>query len=271
MVRGERGGFERGEQAPTRWPGSTGRAGAKRRSGTTGRAEATGRATAADRSRVARHGGRPLRRRRGSRRHDDATVLSRPWRRRWTRRPVRCWLAEFSQAIAWPCGHPTALQWVITSFAVYSAGAVLVPLNTRYKAEEAGHVLRTSRARLLFTTSDFLGADLVALLTGVAGLEVPRGEGRARRPRCARMHVVRGVLLEGGTRGAIRGRQAARRTRRRGRLGHHLHLRHDRKAQGRGARATARASGPTWRGPSWSACAEGTVTSSSTPSSTRPG
>jgi acyl-CoA synthetase (AMP-forming)/AMP-acid ligase II len=66
---------------------------------------------------------------------------------------------------------PNSAQWVIISFAVYSAGAVLVPLNTRYKGEEAGHVLRTSRARLLFTTSDFLGTDLVALLTGVAGLE----------------------------------------------------------------------------------------------------
>jgi acyl-CoA synthetase (AMP-forming)/AMP-acid ligase II len=66
---------------------------------------------------------------------------------------------------------PNSADWVVTSFAVYVAGAVLVPLNTRYKGEEAGHVLRTSGARLLFTVTDFLGSDLLALLSGVPGLE----------------------------------------------------------------------------------------------------
>ncbi len=66
---------------------------------------------------------------------------------------------------------PNSAAWVITSFAVYTVGAVLVPLNTRYRGEEAGHVLRTSRARLLFAVTDLLGSDLVALLADVAGLE----------------------------------------------------------------------------------------------------
>ena len=66
---------------------------------------------------------------------------------------------------------PNSAEWVITSFAVYAVGAVLVPLNTRYRGEEAGHVLRTSRARLLFTVTDMLGSDLVELLAGVPGLE----------------------------------------------------------------------------------------------------
>ncbi len=65
---------------------------------------------------------------------------------------------------------PNDAEWVVTSFAVYEVGAVLVPLNTRYKGVEAGHVLRTSGARLLFTVTDFLGADLVSLLDGVPGL-----------------------------------------------------------------------------------------------------
>ena len=65
---------------------------------------------------------------------------------------------------------PNSAAWVITSFAVYAVGAVLVPLNTRYRGEEAGHVLRTSRARLLFAVTDLLGSDLVALLADVAGL-----------------------------------------------------------------------------------------------------
>jgi HIP---CoA ligase len=66
---------------------------------------------------------------------------------------------------------PNTAEWVITSFAVYVVGAVLVPLNTRYRGEEAGHVLRTSRARLLFTVTDMLGSDLVELLADVPGLE----------------------------------------------------------------------------------------------------
>ena len=66
---------------------------------------------------------------------------------------------------------PNSAAWVVTSFAVYVVGAVLVPLNTRYRGEEAGHVLRTSRARLLFAVTDLLGSDLVALLAGVSGLE----------------------------------------------------------------------------------------------------
>ena len=66
---------------------------------------------------------------------------------------------------------PNSAAWVITSFAVYTVGAVLVPLNTRYRGEEAGHVLRTSRARLLFAVTDLLGSDLVSLLADVAGLE----------------------------------------------------------------------------------------------------
>ena len=66
---------------------------------------------------------------------------------------------------------PNSAAWVVASFAIYTVGAVLVPLNTRYRGEEAGLVLRTSRARLLFAVTDLLGADLVALLADVPGLE----------------------------------------------------------------------------------------------------
>jgi len=76
---------------------------------------------------------------------------------------------------------PNSAEWVITSFAVYAVGAVLVPLNTRYRGEEAGHVLRTSGARLLFTVTDVVGTDLVALLAGVPGLD----------------HLAETVVLEG--------------------------------------------------------------------------
>ena len=44
---------------------------------------------------------------------------------------------------------PNSARWIATSFGVYLAGAVLVPINTRFKGMEAAHVLRRSRARLL--------------------------------------------------------------------------------------------------------------------------
>jgi acyl-CoA synthetase (AMP-forming)/AMP-acid ligase II len=66
---------------------------------------------------------------------------------------------------------PNSAAWIVTSFGISMAGAVLVPLNTRYRGEEAGHILRTSEAKLLVTVTDFLDTDYVALLDGVAGLD----------------------------------------------------------------------------------------------------
>ena len=66
---------------------------------------------------------------------------------------------------------PNSVRWVVASFGVYCAGAVLVPFNTRYRGEEAGHVLRTSGAKLLLTVTDFLGVSYPALLDGIEGLE----------------------------------------------------------------------------------------------------
>jgi len=65
---------------------------------------------------------------------------------------------------------PNSAEWIALSFAVYSAGAVLVPINTRFKGSEAAHVLRASGARLLVGVTDLLGTDLLALLDGVTDL-----------------------------------------------------------------------------------------------------
>jgi len=59
---------------------------------------------------------------------------------------------------------PNSLDWVTISFAVYGVGAILVPINTRYKGQEAARLLETARVTLLFTVSDFLGVDYLQLL-----------------------------------------------------------------------------------------------------------
>ncbi|HEY7815468.1 MAG TPA: AMP-binding protein, partial [Nakamurella sp.] len=71
---------------------------------------------------------------------------------------------------------PNSLDWIVASLGVYAAGAVLVPVNTRFKGAEAAHVLRTAGARVLLTVTDFLGADYVGMLAEdsdlLVGLEV---------------------------------------------------------------------------------------------------
>ncbi|MER5889568.1 FadD3 family acyl-CoA ligase [Streptomyces sp. NPDC001941] len=59
---------------------------------------------------------------------------------------------------------PNTLDWIVSALGAVTAGAVLVPLNTRFKGSEAAYVLRRSRARLLFVTGTFLGTSYVASL-----------------------------------------------------------------------------------------------------------
>src|ERR1700751_5834793 len=63
-------------------------------------------------------------------------------------------------------------QWIIAALGLFQSGATLVPINTRFKGPEAADILRRSRARVLVTTTDFLGTDYVAMLAG-AGVELP--------------------------------------------------------------------------------------------------
>jgi acyl-CoA synthetase (AMP-forming)/AMP-acid ligase II len=59
---------------------------------------------------------------------------------------------------------PNMAEWAITALAVHRSGGVVVPLNTRFKGSEAAYILAASGARRLFTVTDFLDTDYVALL-----------------------------------------------------------------------------------------------------------
>jgi len=59
---------------------------------------------------------------------------------------------------------PNSGRWLLAALGVLGAGAVLVPLNTRFKGEEAAYVLRKSGAGLLFATTDFLDVDYLGML-----------------------------------------------------------------------------------------------------------
>ncbi|MSO37473.1 MAG: fatty acid--CoA ligase family protein [Acidimicrobiia bacterium] len=66
---------------------------------------------------------------------------------------------------------PNISEWLFAALGVYRAGGVLVPLNTRFKGEEAAYILQTSGARMLFTVTDFLDANYVESLSRAS--EVP--------------------------------------------------------------------------------------------------
>ncbi|MGD0880147.1 MAG: FadD3 family acyl-CoA ligase [Acidimicrobiales bacterium] len=55
-------------------------------------------------------------------------------------------------------------EWIVAFLGLSAAGAVLVPVNTRFKGAEAADILLRSRARVLVTVTDFLGTDYVAML-----------------------------------------------------------------------------------------------------------
>src|SRR5205807_3304150 len=59
---------------------------------------------------------------------------------------------------------PNTWEWVVALGGLHTAGAVLVPLNTRFKGQEAAYILRKSGAKVLLTVTDFLGTDYVELV-----------------------------------------------------------------------------------------------------------
>ncbi|WP_425303205.1 AMP-binding protein, partial [Nocardia wallacei] len=63
---------------------------------------------------------------------------------------------------------PNTFHWVVAALAAHYAGAALVPLNTRYVAEEAADVLGRVHAKALFVTGPFLGRDRAAELRSAA-------------------------------------------------------------------------------------------------------
>jgi HIP---CoA ligase len=61
---------------------------------------------------------------------------------------------------------PNCWRWIVAALAIHRCGATLVPINTRYKGDEAAFILAKTNARILFTVRDFLGCDYPELLRG---------------------------------------------------------------------------------------------------------
>lgn len=61
---------------------------------------------------------------------------------------------------------PNIREWILATLGAQSIGAIIVPLNTRFKGPEAADILRRSRAKLLFVPERFLDTDYRALIAG---------------------------------------------------------------------------------------------------------
>lgn len=81
---------------------------------------------------------------------------------------------------------PNSAEWIVAALGILGAGGVLVPLNTRFKAHEAAHVLEKSGAQILICADEFLGIDYGRMLrtdapeTAARLTTVVLGEARTR-------------------------------------------------------------------------------------------
>ena len=57
---------------------------------------------------------------------------------------------------------PNSAEWIIAAFGLLTAGGVLVPVNTRFKTEEAGDIVGRSGAEAVLVQKGFLGQDYTA-------------------------------------------------------------------------------------------------------------
>jgi acyl-CoA synthetase (AMP-forming)/AMP-acid ligase II len=57
---------------------------------------------------------------------------------------------------------PNSAEWIVAAFGLMTAGGVLVPVNTRFKTEEAADVIGRSGAKAVLIQKGFLGQDYAA-------------------------------------------------------------------------------------------------------------
>jgi acyl-CoA synthetase (AMP-forming)/AMP-acid ligase II len=55
-------------------------------------------------------------------------------------------------------------EWIVAGLAVHAVGAIIVPINTRMRGEEAGYILKKSGSHILFCAGNFLDQHYPTLL-----------------------------------------------------------------------------------------------------------
>jgi len=64
---------------------------------------------------------------------------------------------------------PNIPEWVVAYYAIARIGAVVVPMNTRYKTHEVEYILDNSEATTLFAVDSFVGIDYISMIGEIRG------------------------------------------------------------------------------------------------------
>ncbi|VEG39829.1 acyl-CoA synthetase (AMP-forming)/AMP-acid ligase II [Mycolicibacterium flavescens] len=104
---------------------------------------------------------------------------------------------------------PNSADWIVAAFGLLVAGGVLVPVNTRFKPEEAADVIGRSGAKAVLVQKDFLGLDY-SVSTDVPVIDLGSGFLSAGAPFDDRVGDLRGtdvadVIFTSGTTGRPKG------------------------------------------------------------------
>jgi fatty-acyl-CoA synthase len=92
-----------------------------------------------------------------------------------------------------------SVEWVTLAYPVATLGAVVIPVNTRFKRDELRYCLEQSDASMLAIPDAFLNIDFVEMLRGICAIDAPLPD--------PRLPLLRRVIVFGASvpRGALSG------------------------------------------------------------------
>ena len=86
-------------------------------------------------------------------------------------------------------------EWVFAEFACALLGLIIVPINARYRAEEAEYVLKSSGAKILLMQPNFLSNNYLERLHEIGGGKI----GKEDRAKIASLPNLQSILLTDGS------------------------------------------------------------------------
>lgn len=101
---------------------------------------------------------------------------------------------------------PNSAEWIVAAFGLLTAGGVLVPVNTRFKSEEAADIISRSGAKAVLVQQGFLGVDYTAP-EGIPVIDVKSDFLSSGRPfsRSVEGSDISDIIFTSGTTGRPKG------------------------------------------------------------------